>query len=187
MPTTFTCPKCGRSGSLKKALPAGATLRCKGCQSAFSPARADDATSDHEASESQIEAFVGCPQPSPLPPYRDDEAAVMGEMMTELAQTKPKEMQSGSSDPQTMAMQSRITEAARKRTGGRIVVAVCVLVCVGFGAYLFSMRQTASKTTVKLPSLKVRSGLFDPVLRSAKAIEGMRENWAKFGEPSRLT
>ena len=63
MPTTFTCPKCGRSGSLEKALPAGATLRCKGCQSAFSPARADDATSDHEASESQIEAFVGCLSP----------------------------------------------------------------------------------------------------------------------------
>ncbi len=37
MSATFTCPNCGRIGSIKSALPTSAKLRCPGCKMLFSP------------------------------------------------------------------------------------------------------------------------------------------------------
>ena len=37
MNATFTCPTCGRRGSITKAIPPGAKVRCLGCQLRFSP------------------------------------------------------------------------------------------------------------------------------------------------------
>ena len=44
MNATFTCPTCGRRGSIKKAIPPGAKVRCLGCQSRFSPEPAQEDT-----------------------------------------------------------------------------------------------------------------------------------------------
>ncbi len=68
MKATFTCPKCGRHGSIKKKIPPGAKVRCLGCQSRFSPELGQETA-------------------------LDEGAASMGAILPELAENKRKETQ----------------------------------------------------------------------------------------------
>lgn len=42
MAATFACPSCGRTGSVSREIPAGAKIRCPGCQSLFAPFSEDE-------------------------------------------------------------------------------------------------------------------------------------------------
>ena len=76
MKATFTCPKCGRTGSLKKQLPAGATLAVVDVKRPFYPSLAGRLLENEGVSESVIEQFLGPPisKPLPEPPVQDDES-----------------------------------------------------------------------------------------------------------------
>ena len=75
MTATFTCPKCGRHGSIKKEIPRGAKVRCKGCQTVITADFDKEPAPDAGVTESVIEQFLGPPvsNPSPDPPVQDDE------------------------------------------------------------------------------------------------------------------
>src|SRR4051794_27001806 len=67
MTLTFTCPHCGRNGSVSKEVPSGAKLRCPGCQKLFSPTVALEPALVGKFSEGQLDEFLGI-DPNGLPP-----------------------------------------------------------------------------------------------------------------------
>ncbi len=79
MAATFTCPNCGKSGSIKKEIPPGAKIRCSGCQTSFSPRPAQERASDVQVSDKAIKDFLEPPRSahSALVPIHDD-ASVAG-------------------------------------------------------------------------------------------------------------
>src|ERR1017187_6695546 len=58
MAATFTRPKCGAVGSVKKEIPRGATIRCRHCQTRFSPLPSEERVSHVEVPESKVEDFL---------------------------------------------------------------------------------------------------------------------------------
>ena len=67
MKATFTCPKCGRHGSIKKEIPPGAKLRCLACQSLFTPMMSESVASNAEMTEDDVQAFLGSYVAEPAP------------------------------------------------------------------------------------------------------------------------
>ncbi len=76
MAATFTCPKCGKTGSLKKEIPPGAKIRCSRCQTSFSPDSGKNP--DEEVTDSVIGQFLGPPVGNPLPDSLVQEDEPMG-------------------------------------------------------------------------------------------------------------
>src|SRR5271157_3884691 len=58
MGSTFTCPNCGRRGSVKKELSPHAKLRCPGCQSPFSPTLSRMPAPSGPTVEDQIDEYL---------------------------------------------------------------------------------------------------------------------------------
>src|SRR4051812_17171359 len=57
MTATFSCPNCGRPGSLKKELPRGAKLRYPGCHASFSPGSDDSHTENEQGTCQDVYSF----------------------------------------------------------------------------------------------------------------------------------
>ena len=87
MAASFTCPKCGRHGSIKKEIRPGAKVRCLGCQSRFSPELGQETA-------------------------LDEQAASMGAILPELAENKRKQTQ-----PPPWAVENQAAAGTRLPSG----------------------------------------------------------------------
>ena len=67
MAATFTCPNCGRRGSVKKEISPHAKLRCPGCHSLFTPMMSKSVASKAEITEDDVQAFLGSYEADPAP------------------------------------------------------------------------------------------------------------------------
>ena len=67
MGSTFTCPNCGRRGSVKKEISPHAKLRCPGCHSLFAPMMSKSVASNAEMTEDDVQAFLGSYEADPVP------------------------------------------------------------------------------------------------------------------------
>lgn len=117
MSATFTCPSCGRQGSIKREMPAGAKLRCPECQVLFSPQPAREAVPAAQVSESQVEAFLGLTDRKPLP-----ELPTFDETRTN-AVTQPPPVSQVQRPPSSASM--------RKASPAWMIVSAVLLLCLG--------------------------------------------------------
>ncbi len=165
MGSTFTCPNCGRRGSVKKELSPHAKLRCPGCQSLFSPTLSRMPAPSGPTVEDQIEEYL---RSGPLPssplsvaPTPLDEPVVTPSLpqpsspLTTVAQPPPL--------PREATEIERQPSRAQRNPVRFLMISGGLILCLGVLATIVFFIAQAHKVT---------PGLFDSVHRSAKALEG---------------
>ncbi len=182
MSARFTCPNCGKSGSVKKEIPVGAKIRCPRCQTSFAPAIDEDQVQAFlrtppqvRAEDEPVVAHTAQPKAWKDPPILDidGEPPPIPRSSTTTAQYEPmvtRTPSQPSSAGETTIKPPPFT-AMQKPHRSLVLVSAGALICV---LILLIGGSLSPKIRPGLfgPVPKIRPGLFDPVTRSAKAIEG---------------
>ena len=180
MNATFTCPKCGRHGSIKKEIPRGATVRCKGCQTVITADFGNEPAPDAGITESVIEQFLGPPSnPSPDLPVQDDEPMGATSRPQKTSPTreaiKPPESSKAASEPPKLT--SKSSENSEKSS---LLLILTIFVGVGVASFVYWLATSRNNKTVLLldpdeAAYQQSSGASDAeMIRRAQLLKDLR-------------
>lgn len=140
---SFTCPSCGKSGSVKKEIPAGAKIRCPSCQTLFAP------NTVLSASVEEVAAALASTRPNQSDADRDAEVSSFGGAAASLDEFPVLDDLSGPGVSMTAP-----SKAVEPLDGGHVSIAPGELPTLPPAVHLgFIRKQTCYKTLRMLVSV----------------------------------